>query len=93
MVSKTVKVRIYGRVQGVFFRHHTKLVADDLGLTGWVRNCADGSVEAVCFGRTDALEQMIDWFQLGPDSAVVNKVDIDELVDQSGPHQNFTIRY
>lgn len=93
MVSKTVKVRIYGRVQGVFFRHHTKLVADGLGLTGWVRNCADGSVEAVCSGSTDALEQMIDWFQLGPDSAVVNKVDIDELVDQSGPHQNFTIRY
>ena len=93
MASNTIKVRIYGTVQGVFFRHHTKLTADGLGLTGWVRNRADGSVEAVCSGSTETLEKMIDWFRLGPDSAVVNKVDIDESVDQNVPYQDFTIRY
>lgn len=93
MADKTLKVRIHGRVQGVFFRHHTKQMADALGLSGWVRNCADGSVEAICSGSTDALEQMVDWLHLGPDTAVVNKVDIDELDDQSSPHPKFTIRY
>ena len=93
MADKTLKVRIHGRVQGVFFRHHTKQMADALGLSGLVRNCADGSVEAICSGSTDALEQMVDWLHLGPDSAVVNRVDIDELDDQSSPHPEFSIRY
>ncbi len=93
MANKTVKVRIYGRVQGVFFRHHTKLMADGLGLTGWVRNCPDGSVEALCSGSTDIVNEMIDWLHLGPDSALVNRVDIDEMENQSSPQKEFTIRY
>ena len=43
MVSRNVKVLVYGRVQGVYFRYHTKLMADSLGLCGWVKNCPDGS--------------------------------------------------
>ena len=93
MANKTVKVRIYGRVQGVFFRHHTKLTADGLGLTGWVRNRADGSVEALCSGTIDTVDQMIEWLRQGPDSAVVDMVDIDYLDDQSPPQREFTIRY
>lgn len=93
MANKTVKVRIYGRVQGVFFRHHTKLMADGLGLTGWVRNCPDGSVEALCSGSTDMVNQMIDWLHLGPDSALVSRVDIDELESWSSPQKEFIIRY
>ena len=93
MASKTVKVRIYGRVQGVFFRHHTKLTADGLGLNGWVRNCSDGSVETLCSGSTESVNQMIDWLHLGPDSALVNRVDIDELEDQGSTQTGFIIRY
>ena len=93
MANKSVKVRINGRVQGVFFRHHTKLMADGLGLAGWVKNCPDGSVEALCSGSTDNVNQMIDWLHLGPDSALVNRVDIDELENQSSPQKEFTIRY
>jgi len=44
---KRVRVRILGRVQGVFFRYNTRKIAERLGIKGWVRNCKDGSVEAV----------------------------------------------
>ena len=93
MANKTIKVRIYGRVQGVYFRHHTKLMADGLGLNGWVKNCPDGSVEALCSGSSDTVNQMIDWLHMGPDSAVVNRIDIDELEYQDSVQNEFTIRY
>lgn len=90
---KTVRVRIFGRVQGVFFRHHTKLMAEGLGLSGWVRNCTDGSVEAVCSGSAERVDQMIDWLHLGPDSAVVSRVDTVSADDLPPPRTNFTIRH
>ena len=45
-----VRIRVYGKVQGVFYRATTKTVADDLGLTGWVKNEADGSVTIIAEG-------------------------------------------
>ena len=93
MAIKTVRVRIHGRVQGVFFRHHTKLMAEGLGLSGWVKNCTDGSVEAICSGSTERVDQMIDWLHVGPDSAVVSRVDIDSADDQISSRNDFTIRY
>ena len=93
MAIKTVRVRIHGRVQGVFFRHHTKLMAEGLGLSGWVRNCTDGSVEAICSGSTEGVDQMIDWLHLGPDSAVVSRVEIASADDQISSRNDFIIRY
>lgn len=93
MVNKTVKVRVYGRVQGVFFRYHTKLMADGLGLTGWVRNCPDGSVETLFSGSIDSVDQLIDWLHLGPDAAVVSKVDIDDSDIRGLAQKAFTIRH
>ncbi len=77
MTRCTVKIRVYGRVQGVFFRYHTQLEAQRLGLNGWVRNCRDGSVETLLHGSEDDVGTMINWLHRGPDSAQVKEVVVD----------------
>lgn len=70
---------IRGRVQGVFFRASTREQAEALGLAGWVRNVADGSVECLADGTPDALETLQRWFEAGgPPAARVDSVDIAE---------------
>ena len=54
-------IRIYGQVQGVFFRSYAKEVADRLGLVGWVKNNPDGSVETVAEGSKEKLEEFVKW--------------------------------
>lgn len=73
---KRVRVRIHGRVQGVFFRSETQSRARSLGLAGWVRNSPDGSVEAVFEGRPEAVESMVAWCERGPSGALVDHVDV-----------------
>jgi len=75
---KRVHVRIYGLVQGVFFRANTKKMAEKLGINGWVRNMPDGSVEAVFEGDDKAVEKMIEWCHHGPPMARVDRVEIKE---------------
>lgn len=64
--DKTVRVRITGRVQGVGFREWTRHEATNLGLTGWVRNEADGSVTALLVGREAAIAIMLERLHEGP---------------------------
>jgi len=71
-------LQISGRVQGVGFRYHMCRVAQELGVTGWVRNRRDGSVEAMVSGAPDAVEKIIAWAQRGPGHAVVTAVEIGE---------------
>ena len=71
-----VRVRIEGGVQGVGFRLWTERVADDLGLTGWVRNRRDGSVEALFCGPADHVAAALGRCQQGPRSARVTAVKI-----------------
>ena len=73
MIAK--RVRISGRVQGVFFRAWTREQAERLGVTGWVRNCADGSVEAQIEADRAAVEQMLALFDHGPPAAQVRQVE------------------
>ena len=68
-------VRATGRVQGVFYRDSTKREARRLGLTGWVRNMADGSVEARLEGTKEQIEEMIAWMHEGPPLALVDRVE------------------
>lgn len=68
------RIVISGKVQGVFFRQSTKERAVQLGVTGWVRNNNDGSVEAHAFGESEALEKLIAWCHEGPSGAKVNEV-------------------
>ena len=68
------RVTVTGRVQGVFFRAWTKEQADQLGVGGWVRNCQDGSVEALVAGDRDAVEAMIERMRRGPPGAKVERL-------------------
>lgn len=69
------RVVVGGRVQGVWFRESTRLEAMRLGLTGWVRNLADGQVEAVFEGTPTAVDEAIEWARHGPDHAAVTSLD------------------
>ncbi len=73
---KRVHVRITGKVQGVWFRQSTMDEAVRLGLGGWVRNRADGSVEAVFEGPGDKVDAMLEWCWRGPELAVVKNVAV-----------------
>jgi acylphosphatase len=70
-------VFVSGRVQGVAFRDATRSQAEQLGLSGWVRNTQDGQVEAVFEGDPDTVQQMIEWCKSGPSSADVENVSVD----------------
>ena len=85
------KVHLCGRVQGVAFRHYTKQTADRLGITGWVRNCPDGSVEAVICGGHEQLAQMQAWLSEGPALAEVTSMQVSDT--PAATFDNFDIRY
>ena len=76
------RVRIHGRVQGVFFRDTCQRQASSHGAAGWVRNCSDGTVEAWFEGPADAVEAMVSWSRRGPRHTEVSSVDVE--VDPSG---------
>ena len=73
---KKVRIRVIGRVQGVFFRMYTKKKAKELELAGWVRNETDGSVLIVAAGDDQKVEQLISWCYQGSPWAKVLKVDV-----------------
>jgi acylphosphatase len=73
---KRAHVVVHGAVQGVFFRVETRDRSRSLGVDGWVRNTADGSVEAVFEGKDDQVESMVSWCRRGPPGARVDEVDV-----------------
>lgn len=75
-MSITHHLTIRGRVQGVFFRESMCRKAIQLGVTGWVRNCHDGSVEAMVHGTPEAVDLIIEWTKTGPEQARVDEVEI-----------------
>ena len=86
MNTATRHLKITGRVQGVGFRYDMIRVAQELGVTGWVRNRRDGGVEAMVSGSPDAVEKIIAWARHGPGHAVVAKV---EITEGSGSYASF----
>lgn len=66
---------VHGLVQGVLFRHHTRLRAQELGLTGCVENRADGAVSIIAEGDRESLKQLLQWLHEGPQPAMVNRVE------------------
>jgi acylphosphatase len=73
---RRARVRIRGRVQGVFFRAEARARAESLGLTGWVRNAPDSSVEALFEGDDERVGSMLDWCRRGPGGARVDEVEV-----------------
>jgi len=70
-------VLVEGRVQGVFFRAHTRDEAQARGLKGWVRNLPDGRVQALFEGPPKNVEAVIAWCRIGPRGAYVDSVEVD----------------
>ena len=82
-------IRVTGHVQGVAFRAWTQGQASTLGLRGWVRNEADGSVTALICGERDAVEKMLTAFWQGPGSAEVR--DVQDTPAPDAPPEGFEI--
>jgi acylphosphatase len=85
-----IEITLTGRVQGVAFRHHARLVAERLRLVGRVRNQPDGSVWIVAEGPRERLEQLLDWAADGPEHAVVSTCH-HEWQQASGDHTDFRV--
>ena len=86
----SARVRIYGKVQGVWFRAWTKREADARGLDGWVRNRSDGSVEALFAGEASAVRSMIAQCRIGPPTARVERIE--ETPETERPPPGFVQR-
>ncbi len=81
---------VRGQVQGVFYRASAQRAALDLGLTGWVRNLSDGSVEALACGPAAALDAFEAWLWQGPPRARVSAVEV--VPRASETHAGFAVR-
>ena len=95
MTNRTVRANVTGRVQGVWFRAWTKQEAERLGLAGWVRNEADGSVTSLIAGPEAQVNEMLSLLWQGPPAARVDKVTTEEATIEDGgseaPPPGFTI--
>ena len=89
---KAYRVQIEGRVQGICFRHYTQQEANRLDISGWVRNCEDGSVEALICGNDNQLNAMLTWLRHGPSSARVSATRV-EPAEASSLSTGFRITY
>ena len=85
----TKHLRIHGLVQGVNYREAMRLEAERLGVTGWVRNRHDGTVEAVVHGSAEAVHAIMNWAHKGPRHARVTQMDVN---DADGSYDMFERR-
>ena len=92
MTESPVRVQVVatGVVQGVWFRHACREAAREEGIGGWVRNRADGAVEAELEGAAAAVDRVVAWFRTGPPQAEVESVNV-TVVPTTGD-QRFRIR-
>ena len=88
--TERLHATVFGQVQGVSFRFYTRDTATELGLTGWVANRFDGSVEVVAEGPRSALDQLMEFLQQGPPMAHVDQVQ-HEFCPATGEFKRFTI--
>ena len=92
MSRERVRIIVYGRVQGVFYRAQTVDVATDLDLKGWVKNREDGKVEVVAEGERSDLERLTEWCRTGPKHALVTNIEV-FWEAFTGEFGNFTVIY
>jgi len=87
-----VYARVHGVVQGVGFRHFTRQLAESFGITGYVRNVPDGTVEMVAEGGTQALKAFLEEVRIGPRFGSVGRMDI-EWSEARGDFSGFTYAF
>jgi acylphosphatase len=92
MQKARVHLIIHGYVQGIFYRASTRETALRLGLNGWVRNMADGNVEALFEGSVENLQNAIEWCRQGPPGAKVTRID-EKWSDSKTEFDSFEIRH
>jgi acylphosphatase len=90
-MRKRLQLKFYGRVQGVFFRAFVMDKATELGLTGYVQNMPDSTVEAVCEGEETKLRQLVAKCRKGPHASQVTDVD-EDWTSYKGEFLSFSIR-
>ena len=91
MQTKSVYLVIGGRGQGVGFRYFANYKAEELHITGWVKNTPDGKVEMEAEGEPQKLETFIDWMKIGPTRAVIRTFSVSEITLPRN-FTNFAIR-
>ncbi len=89
--SRRMVLVIGGRVQGVFYRATALEVCQRLSLQGWIRNLAEGEVEAVVEGSEDALKEFLEWARQGPPAATVDEVRV-RYTKATGEFRTFQVR-
>jgi len=92
MVQKQIHIFVTGRVQGVFFRQSTKVMAIKNNAKGWVRNLDDGRVEIVAQGETQDIDNLTHWCKTGPANSRVDEFELSEE-NISDEFENFEVRY
>jgi acylphosphatase len=92
MAKSRLHAVVHGYVQGVFFRDHAHRTAGSIGLTGWVKNRMDGTVEIVAEGDEKDLKKLLAWCHEGPEIARVEKVDI-KWEKPTGEFEHFSVKY
>lgn len=75
-----IKITVYGHVQGVGFRYHTRQKAKELNLTGYVMNKPDHTVEIVADGADEQLQLLVAWTRVGPDRAKVKRIELEDCL-------------
>jgi acylphosphatase len=78
MERRRVRARVHGKVQGVAFREYTRQEAERLGLSGWVGNRPDGTVEVVCEGASAQVDALVSWLGTGSPFSSVSRVEYTE---------------
>ncbi|MEL6556795.1 MAG: acylphosphatase [Bacteroidota bacterium] len=94
-VVKYAEIHCFGLVQGVFYRASTKEQANRLGLKGWVKNLPDSSVLINVYGKSSAVNDLINWCKKGPFLAKVSKVEVSDLLSNHDidEYQTFEIHH
>ena len=92
--NKKIRAHVFirGKVQGVYFRQNTRIVATRYGVMGWVRNLKDGRVEAVLEGDEMDINRVIEWCYAGPPKAAVDDVDV-KYEKYTGEFREFKVSY
>ena len=91
--DRCVSLQIHGRVQGVFYRSNARAAARRLGVSGWVRNCDDGTVEALACGNEAAVEEFIAWCHRGSPAARVDRVEVRAAESSSDLDDAFEVHH